>query len=180
MEASWLHLIQLFLQWSASGFGTESDIRNITQTMWIDIFHVIHNVHWLSGIQMVDRCLFTSSALTAERVPNLKSKPERDMVLDAVARSIFGVLGQGKSSMPVLSPFIVWDLEQLLEKHLKPGVQSQQHSALPRPYRLIMIVNGISFCGPCIRQWSRISDSRPSIMSRRLESSHLFTICSNK
>lgn len=81
--------------------------------MWIDVFHVIHNVHWLSGIQMVDRCLFTSSALTAERVPNLKSKPERDMVLDAVARSIFfflfffGVLGQGKSSIPVLSPFIV-------------------------------------------------------------------------
>ena len=86
---------------------------------------------------MVDRHLFTSSALTAERVPNLKSKPERDMVLDAVARSFFffffffGRSGSRQSSIPVLRPFIVRDLEQWLEKRLKPGVQSQDHSALP-------------------------------------------------
>ena len=83
---------------------------------------------------MVDRHLFTSSALTAERVPNLKSTPERDMVLDAVARSVFfffGRSGSRQSSIPVLRPFIVRDLEQWLEKRLKPGVQSQDHSALP-------------------------------------------------
>ena len=80
---------------------------------------------------MVDRHLFTSSALTAERVPNLKSNPERDMVLDTVARSIFWRSGSRQSSIPVLRPFIVRDLEQWLEKRLKPGVQSQDHSALP-------------------------------------------------